>query len=255
MKLLLDVGNTQTVVGIFEDHKKIESWRFSSKLFSTEDEIASLIRNFLKFKDIEFRNIEQIVVSSVVPELQFILNRFGEKYFENKPLFITSNLNLPINILYEPKESVGADRIAASVAAYDRYKTNLIVIDFGTATTFDVIKENGDYIGGVITLGIEGQINALHKNASKLPKVSLDIPKFFVGSTTDQSIQSGVVLGNICMVKGMIDGIKRELNSDNVNVVATGGLAHMVKEHIPEIDDVFADLVLEGMLKIVDLNQ
>lgn len=254
MKLLLDVGNTQTVVGIYNNSELMGSWRFSSKLFSTEDEIASLIQNFLKFKDIVFIDIKVVVVSSVVPELRFILERFGEKYFSLKPLFISSELHLPITIHYEPKQSVGADRISASVAAYKKYNSDLIVIDFGTATTFDVITKDAKYLGGVITLGIEGQINTLHKNASKLPKVSMEIPSRYIGTTTDHAIQSGVLLGHICMVQGILKGIKKELNSPEIKVIATGGLAQMVSDHLHEIDDVSDDLVLDGMLQILELN-
>jgi len=254
INLLLDVGNTQTVVGVFRDDEKIESWRFSSKLFSTEDEIATLIRNFLKFKDIEFKSITRMIVSSVVPEYGFILKRFGLKYFNQEPLFVSSKLNLPLTLLYTPEESVGADRISASVAAYERYRSDLIIIDFGTATTFDVVTKNGEYKGGVIALGIEGQINALHRNASKLPKVVLEVPEKYIGNTTDLSIQSGVILGNICMVKGLLAGIKAELNSEHVTVVATGGLAQLIQEYIPEIDAIDSDLVLHGMMSILKLN-
>jgi type III pantothenate kinase len=253
MNLLMDIGNTQTVVGVYENKKKIESWRFSSKLFSTEDEIATLIRNFLKFISIEFKNINRIIVASVVPEYSFIIKRFGLKYFGEEPLFISSKLNLPISIIYKPQESVGADRIAGSVAAFQKYKTDLIVIDFGTATTFDVITKNGNYIGGVIALGIEGQINALHKNASKLPMVNLEFPERYIGNTTDKSIQAGVLLGGLEMAKGLIKGIKKEQVPD-AKVVATGGLAPLLAEKIKEIDAIEPDLILEGLLEIMELN-
>jgi type III pantothenate kinase len=252
--LLIDVGNTQSEVGIFKSDKMLKSWRFSSKLFNTEDEIATLIRGFLSFENINFTEISRIAISSVVPDLSFILKRLGEKYFNQIPLFVNSKLKLPIVINYNNPENVGADRICGAVAAYLQYKDTVIVVDLGTATTFDVVNKQGEYLGGAITLGIEGIISTLHQKASKLPKVNIDVPLNYIGKSTEQSIQSGVFLGNIEMIKGVINGIKQELAVKNCTVIATGGLASLLVGKIPEITEYQPDLILNGLYQIMELN-
>jgi type III pantothenate kinase len=255
MILLLDVGNTQTEVGIYSEQKKLTTWRFSSKLFSTEDEIASLIGNFLKFKDVDFSQIDDLAISSVVPELSFVLKRFGIKYFEKEPLMVSSNLRLPISIQYNSPENVGADRICGSVAAYSRYKKATIIIDFGTATTLDVVTSKGEYIGGVIALGIESSINTLHQKASKLPMVTYEVPETVIGHSTDASIKSGIFNGNIHLVNGLLIDIQRELGDDDIQVVTTGGLATLVHPYIHGNPIHHPDLILDGLIQILKMNR
>lgn len=255
VKLLLDVGNTQTEVGIFDDSGKLESWRFSSKLFSTEDEIASLLRNFLKFKNIEFSDISDVAVSSVVPEFSYIIGRFGQKYFNVEPLMVSAELDLPITIAYNSPANVGADRICGSVAAYESHKHAVIVLDFGTATTFDVVDGRGTYRGGIITLGLEGTINTLHRNASKLPKVNYELPEKVIGDSTERSIQSGVFYGNIHLVNGLLRDIQAELAEESVAIVATGGLAPLIAPHLEANPVLRTDLILEGLHSILLRNR
>lgn len=253
--LLMDVGNTQTEVGIFSNGEKMESWRFSSKLFATEDEIASLIRNFLKFKDIELNDISSTAISSVVPELSFVLSKFTEKYLNHNALIVSSDIKLPIEIEYQAPENVGADRICAAVAAFDAVNSDVIVLDFGTATTFDVINSEGKYLGGVITLGIESIINTLHQKASKLPQVNYEIPVKKIGFSTETSIQSGVFHGNIHLVNGLLDDIKFELNAADAQILTTGGLSKFIHPHIRGNTTNRPDLVLDGLQILLDLNR
>lgn len=253
--LLLDVGNTQTEVGYVNASGRIKSWRFSSKLYNTEDEIATLIRNFLKFEQIEFAQIESIAVASVVPDLSFILERFADMYLTQPAFFIDSHVKLPITIDYHPPENVGADRICGAVAAWESVQDYVIVVDFGTATTLDVIHKDGVYLGGAISLGLKSMINALHKNASKLPMVDFKIPEHWIGKSTDESMQAGVVRGHIEMIRGLIQGIHDELGIDSSAVIATGGLAKMIHAYMPEIDSVEPDLILTGVDRIFRLNR
>jgi type III pantothenate kinase len=253
MRLLIDIGNTNTEFGLFKNHEKIESWRITSKLYSTEDEIAVIVRNFFRFVSVDFKDIDQIGISSVVPQNDYIFSKFSQKYFNQDAFFVNEKSNLPIEIKYESPSNVGADRISASVAAFLRFKAAVIILDFGTATTFDVVNSKGHYVGGVITLGIQGIINALHTNAAKLPKVNFEIPQNYIGHSTEKSIQSGLINGSIHMIQGIISGIKKELNED-CHVIATGGFSTILSGHIKEIEEIDQDLILKGIISILEQN-
>ena len=253
MRLLIDIGNTNTEFGLFKDHEKVESWRITSKLYSTEDEIAVIVRNFFRFVSYDFKDIKQIGISSVVPQNDYIFSKFTEKYFNKAAFFVNYKSKLPIEIIYESPSNVGADRISASVAAFTKRQEAVIILDFGTATTFDVVNGKGQYVGGVITLGVQGIINTLHSSAAKLPKVNFEIPDNYIGHSTERSIQSGLINGSIHMIKGIIQGIKKELNED-CHVVATGGFSSILSDHIEEIKEVDPDLILKGVLTILEQN-
>ncbi|MCB0280162.1 MAG: type III pantothenate kinase [Calditrichaeota bacterium] len=253
-KLLLDVGNTLTEIGLFRDQEKIFSWRFASKLYGTEDELAIVIRNFLRMQNDTPDSIKRLGLSSVVPEMTFVIERYCHKYINIKPMIVSAASKLPIQIDYNQPESVGADRICGAVAAYRLYSDDCIIIDFGTATTLDAITHKGVYKGGAITLGINGLIDTLHNKASKLPKVGLSIPKKYIGNSTEYSIQSGVFLGTVEMINGMVTAFKRELKNPNAKVILTGGHSAFIAKSIHSVDLLEPDLILNGLNQIMELN-
>ena len=253
MDLMIDIGNTHTVVGLIEDGKLKHNWRLSSILLRTEDEKWAVISSF--FKDIEFdyKKINGIAISSVVPNITIIYDRLVEKYFKKKALHITSNLNLGMDILYENPNAVGADRICNAVAGKEKYGYPLIILDFGTATTFDCINSDGNYIGGVICPGIESAASVLHHKAAKLPKIELEFPKKIIGTNTDESMQSGIMYGIVEMIEGLINKISLEMQS-KPKVVATGGLASLISTKTDCIDAIDSDLNLAGIYNIYKKN-
>ncbi|MCK4755227.1 MAG: type III pantothenate kinase, partial [Calditrichia bacterium] len=203
---------------------------------------------------LDLDQINGVCISSVVPELSRIYRRMVEKYLSLKPMHITPDLNLGLNILYQDPYSVGADRICNAVAGKRKYGVPLIVLDFGTATTFDCINENGDYLGGVICPGIESAATILHRKAAKLPKIELIFPPKVIGLNTEESMQSGIMYGSVELIEGLIRKIKKEL-SGNPKVVATGGLAHTIAKRTKAIDVVDENLNLEGIYQIYKQNQ
>ena len=232
----------------------LKSWRIATGTSRTEDELMVFLQTFLASKAISFEDIKGVAISSVVPNVLAILQKMCQKYFHIKPVIVDHSLNLSIKILYKSPDSVGADRICNAVAASDKFKQAVICIDFGTATTFDVINGKGEYLGGVISPGLETTAWALHQRAAKLPKISLEFPPNAIGKSTDESIQSGIMLGTSKMVDGLIMEIKAELN-EPVRVIATGGLAKLITQHSQLIEANYDQLVLDGLYKIYLLNK
>ena len=253
MDLMVDIGNTQTVLGIFENSILKKHWRVTSQFSRTEDEIWVVVDSLFNLEDLNQDQIQGVCISSVVPELSRIYRRMVEKYLSLKPLYITPDLNLDLKILYQDPYSVGADRICNSVAEKMKYGTPLIVLDFGTATTFDCITESGDYLGGVICPGIESAATILHQKAAKLPKIELVFPLKVIGQNTEESMQSGIMHGSVELIEGLLRRIKKEL-SGNPKVVATGGLAHRIAKRTKAIDVVDENLNLEGIYQIYKQN-
>ena len=233
--LVVDVGNTNTVIGLFEGKKLKNQWRLES---SPKD----YFRVFSKIQ----RPVNGIVVSSVVPRLDQLLRSIAQKRFGARTLFVTPGLKMPIRIRMKNKKEVGADRIVNVVAAWTRWKTDLIVVDFGTATTFDVVTKKGDYIGGVIAPGLGIANQALAEKTAKLPLAPLTRPKKVIGKTTIKALQSGVFLGYASLVEGMIERIRKEYGK-RIKVVATGGLVRLISKECPSIDEVDQDLTLKGL--------
>ena len=246
MLLAIDIGNTHTVFGIFDKRKLITDWRVSSTVNRTEDEIGAQVRLFCEQAQIKPRNIKSVGVSSVVPDLTETCERMAKKYYGVKALVVSAELDLGIKILYEDPSEVGADRLCNAVAAFERYGGPLIIIDFGTATTYDVVSEKGDYLGGVIAPGIETSAADLHRRAAKLPKVELKFPKKIIGTDTVTSMQSGILCGAVDAMEGMVNRIKRSMGK-KTEVVATGGYSKMIKEHSKSIDYDEPALVLYGL--------
>ncbi|TFH02378.1 MAG: type III pantothenate kinase [Calditrichales bacterium] len=253
MELMVDIGNTNTVLGLFLHGSLDKFWRISSHCSKTEDEIWSVLDSLFKMDDFNSRLIKGVCISSVVPELSTIYRRMVEKYLLVKPMHISPDLNLGLDILYQDPYAVGADRICNAVAGKRKYGTPLIVLDFGTATTFDCINNNGDYLGGVICPGIESAASILHQKAAKLPKIEMVFPSRVIGRNTGESMQSGIMFGSIELIEGMIRRIKKELGG-KPKVIATGGLAYMIAKRTKSIDLVDENLNLEGIYQIYRQN-
>ena len=255
MNLLgIDIGNTHSQIGIFANHKLVSSIRVSSSQQRTEDEFWFYIEQFLYRLHVAQNEISDVVISSVVPSLNFIFNLMSQKYFGKEAFFIHSGLNLGIKINYSIPEQVGADRLCNAVAAYQLYRNNLIIIDFGTATTFDVVFAEGTYEGGIIAPGLETTNWGLHQKAAKLPRVKLEFPDRVVGKNTDDAIQSGLMFGEVAMIDGIIDQIKREENRI-FKIMATGGLAGKVVRRLENSVEYRENLLMEGLYEIYRKNR
>ncbi len=229
MLLVIDVGNTNTVLGVFEGDVLKTDWRIRTIRDTTADEFNVLAKALLSDKGIKPSSIEKTVISSVVPPAVAILDRFCQRYLGHEPLWINpESVKKLMPILYNNPAEVGADRIVNSVAAYEKYKSSLIIIDFGTATTFDAISEAGEYLGGAIAPGIMISYEDLFQKASKLPRVEIfKPPAYVIGKDTIDSIKSGLIYGNAAMVDGMVNRMKNEMKSFP-RIIATGGLAPLI---------------------------
>jgi len=253
MLLVIDVGNTHMVVGIFDGDKLMRSWRISTDLKKTEDEFAMLFKNLLAEQELRYTHIKAVVISCVVPPLTWILVKMSKDYFQVQPLIVDYQLKLNIKIKLDYPQEIGADRIANAVAVYELYGGPAIIIDFGTATTFCALDKNGNYLGGAIAPGLELSSNALFEKTAKLPEVELVEPKYAIGRNTIQAIQSGVYLGHLGLTRELIERIKKELTG-NPLVIATGGLAKLMGKGCSMIDKVDPFLTLNGLKIIYHLN-
>jgi type III pantothenate kinase len=250
MLLAIDIGNTHTVFGVYRKTKLIADWRVTSMLQRTEDEVGTQVSLFLKDKKISLRDIQGVGISSVVPNLTDIFTAMARKYFKVEPLNISSSLDLGIKILYDDPNSVGADRICNAVAGFASFGGPLIIIDFGTATTYDVVSGKGDYLGGVIAPGIETSAVDLHRRAAKLPKIELHFPKTTIGKDTVSSMQAGILYGAVDALEGMVERIQREIRKregKDALVIATGGFSRLMASRSRTIAECVPSLVLDGV--------
>lgn len=247
MLLVIDVGNTNTVIGVFDGEQLVHDWRIRTERNTTEDEFNLLTAGLFSTAGLEFKRIESTVISCVVPPMVTILDAFGRKYLGHSPRWIDAGSYQDMPILYDNPNEVGSDRIVNAVGAYARYQRSLIVIDFGTATTFDAISQKGEYLGGAISPGIAISSEALFSHASKLPRVEiLKPPARVVGKDTISSIQSGLIFG----YAGLVDGIVRRMEAEmggHPKVIATGGLAPLIYKVAHTIEAVEPDLTLQGL--------
>ena len=254
MLLVIDVGNTNTVLGIFDNDVLVHDWRIRTVTDHTVDEYGMLIYNLYKTSKISSQNITDIIISCVVPPMLNILEPVCEKYFNLKPLIVGPGVKTGMPIFYDNPKEVGADRIVNAVAAYERYKRDLIIVDFGTATTFDYVSAKGEYLGGCISPGIMISSEALFERAAKLPRVELSKPKAVIAKDTVSSMQAGIVYGYAGLVDGLVERIKAEVKG-NPKVVATGGLARIVAAETRTIEVVDDMLTLEGLYIIYKRNR
>ncbi len=255
MFLAIDIGNTHTVLGVYRNKKLIADWRVTSSLQRTEDEMGTQVRMFLSHAGLKERSVDAVGISSVVPNLTDISAAMAEKYFRVKPVIVSADLPLGFNIRYENPNAVGADRLCNAVAGFAKYGGPLIIIDFGTATTYDLVASTADYLGGVIAAGIETAAADLHRRAAKLPKIELHLPSSVIGTDTVSSMQSGILYGAIDAMEGMVARLQREVRlseKKKATVVATGGFSSFIKNHSSVIQHVEPDLVLDGVRLICE---
>lgn len=254
MLLVIDVGNTNTSLGVYREAELVAHWRLTTNRARTVDEYGVHARNLFELAGLDFKAINAIAIASVVPPLNFTLKTMAETYFNLSPLFVDSETNTGLTILYEPAADVGADRIVDAVAAIEKYGAPCIIVDFGTATTFDVINEAGQYLGGVITPGIMISSDALFERAAKLPRVDIKRPQSVIGTSTTTAMQSGLYHGYTSLVDGVLRKIVEELGpaGKKPRVIATGGLAPLIAKGSEYIDDVDDTLTLDGLRLIYE---
>jgi len=252
--LTIDVGNTHIMLGVYREQEIMVYWRLPTREDSTEDELGMVVKNLLHNSRLSLKDINAIAISSVVPPLMYSLERMATKFFKLEPLVIGPGIRTGLNIVTDNPREVGADRIVNAVAAYNLYGGPLIIVDFGTATTFCAVSENGNYLGGVIAPGIGISLEALYDKAAKLPRVEIARPDKVIGKNTIYAMQSGIVYGFVGQVDGIVRRMKNELNKDPM-VVATGGFASLIARESETINKVNTLLTLEGLRIISNINQ
>lgn len=254
MILTLDIGNTNIKTALFEGKEMVKYWRLSTNITSTSDEYGISIMNLFQHAGISVKDVEGIVISSVVPTINFTIEHMCQNYFGKTPLFIGPGVKTGINIRYENPRELGSDRIANAVAAYEEYGAPTIFIDFGTATTFGVVGEGGAFLGGCICPGVKLASEALVTGTAKLPRFELTKPEHVIGRTTLTNLQSGMYYGYVGLVKNIVRKIKQELGQE-AKVVATGGMAVMIAEESKAIDTLDGLLTLKGLRLIYERNR
>jgi len=253
MILVLDTGNTNIVLGVYHNDELIQHWRMETDRHKTEDEYGMQIKALFNHAGLEFEQIDGIIISSVVPPIMFSLERMCQKYFGIKPLIVGPGVKTGLNIKYENPREVGADRIVNAVAAIEEYGPPLIVVDFGTATTYCYINEKGEYMGGAIAPGIGISTEALFSRASKLPRIELTQPDNVVGKNTVAAMQAGIVYGYVGQVEGIVSRMKAQSKREPT-VIATGGMASLIAAESTIIDTIDPYLTLKGLHVIYELN-
>lgn len=246
MLLAIDVGNTNITIGLFDGDALVESFRLETVHTRTPDEYGLLLRALLTGVGVDAGRITRVILASVVPVLTRTVETLVRKLFDQEPMVVGPGLKTGMPVLYNPPKDVGADRIVNGVAAFERYESACIVVDFGTATTFDSITERGEYAGGAIAPGLKLAMDALFSRTAKLPKVDVARPERVVGRSTVESIQSGAFFGYAALVDGLVERMKAEMRTD-ARVIATGGLAPVIAREAASIEAVDENLTLDGL--------
>ncbi len=254
MLLVIDVGNSNNVIGLFSKEKLLTHWRIRTECNRTADEYWVLIKEFILLNEVAAETVDDIIVACVVPSLIPILREMGQKYFSCDPMMVGPGIKTGISISYKNPTEVGADRIVNAVAAFSKHKKSLIIVDFGTATTFDAVSNKGEYLGGAIFPGVNISMEALFKNTAKLPRVDLVTPERVIGKSTVESIQSGGVHGVAGMVNHIVAKMREEMG-EKAMVIATGGISNSFLAELDIIDEVDPFLTLDGLLILYNRNR
>jgi type III pantothenate kinase len=251
--LVVDAGNTQTHLGTFRGEELVHDWRFATVRESTADELGARLRNLLALRDLSFADIDVSILSSTVPQLRPEWTAMAERYLGHEMPVVGPGLRTGMPIRMDNPREVGADRLVNAVAAYERLGGPCVVVDFGTALTYDIVGAAGEYIGGIIATGVEVSMEALTVRAAKIPKIDLAPPRALIGKSTEEAIRSGVIYGFASQVDGMIGRLREELG-DETEAIATGGLASAIVPYCDLIDDIDQMLTLTGLRIIHERN-
>ena len=260
MLLAFDVGNSNTVIGVFNDGEMLDNWRIETDTNKSADEYGMLLNQLFNYDGLNMKDIDDMIISTVVPSVLFTLQHMATKYFGKKAIVVESGIKTGLKVKYDNPQQVGADRIVNAVAAFEKYGGPLIIIDFGTATTFCAVSDKAEYLGGTIAPGLKISSEALFLKTSKLPKVEIEDPGKVICKNTAESMQSGLVYGHMGMCDYIVSKMKEELYSycgkdKDVTVVATGGISAMIDSGLDCIDYVDKLLTLEGLRIIYEKNR
>ncbi len=255
MILAIDVGNTQIVVALYKGETLEKSWRISTDKNKSSDEIGLVISQMLQFHGIANSDIEDVIISSVVPPIMHSLTNAVKRYIGCEPMIVGAGIKTGLNIRYDNPKEVGADRVVNAVAAIHKYGAPVIIVDFGTANTYCAVDRSGAYLGGIITAGIKISMDALFERAAKLPKVEIVKPASVIGKNTVSAMQSGAIYGQAGQVDRIVEEMKRELGEPDCTVIATGGFSSLIAAESHTIDKVDKHLTLDGLRIIYMLNR
>jgi len=267
MLLTIDIGNTNICLGVFKEKKLLYSWRLTTNKETTSDEYGLKILSLFREVNLRTEKIRDVIISNVVPPLTGVFTEISEKYFQRKPLMVSAKMkemitSTGLKIRYPHPEEIGADRIVNAVAGYYLFGAPLVIVDFGTATTFDCVSKNGEYVGGMIAPGISISVEALYTHTAKLPRVEIVKPEKIIGRNTIESMQAGIFYGYVGLVEHLVKCCKEELfhlqlakSIDKIKVIATGGLAKLIASETKTIEEVVPELTLEGLRIIWEKNK
>lgn len=255
MIFVMDIGNTNIKAAVFEGCSLLKRWRCATDTAMTSDQYGIIMADLFRYNGLRMADIDGIMISSVVPTINYTIEHMCRDYIGREPRLLVPGMRTGLNIRYENPRELGSDRIANAVAVATLYGGPSIFIDFGTATTYGVVSAKNEFLGGAISAGLRMMNAALAAGTAKLPSVELAMPAQVIGRTTVANLQSGIVYGYVGQVEKIVTGMKRELGEPHARVIATGGMAHLVKSHSDVIDEIDPDLTLTGLRIIYEKNQ